>query len=139
MNRLRLLALLPMALAVASCGDSTGPANGGCSEPVDIVINAGTTPTFSWSPSCTVGQVWVEDLTETDQDKKLMWSVLAEQNLIKPTVTYGVVPANSIQTQAPRAIQATVGGNPGHTYMLYLSVYGEDGVLAGYALQSFTP
>jgi hypothetical protein len=140
MKNLRLLAVLPMALAVASCGDSTSQNGGGCDSPISSVnISSGTTPTFDWTPACTVAQVTVTDLTETDQNKTLKWSITAVQNIIRPTVTYGVVPANTIQTHGPDPLVGPINQIPGHTYLLDLAALQEDGTYLVVVRQSFTP
>jgi hypothetical protein len=139
MNRLRLLALLPMALAVASCGDSVGPGGNGCDVLSAVTIGSGTTPTFDWSPACNIAQLTITDETETDPDKKLKWSIIADQNVIRPIVTYGVAPANTTQTQAPGILIGSGSGTPAHTYSLTMSVVQQDGTYFVVALQNFTP
>jgi hypothetical protein len=134
-----MLLLGTLSLAVVSCGDSTGPANGGCDGTVDVTITSGTSPTFSWNPACTVGLLWIQDLTETDPTKQLVWSIQAEQNLIKPPVQYGVTPANALQTQAPLSLIGQGGDTPAHLYSFNISVYASDGTLNAFALQNFTP
>jgi hypothetical protein len=140
MKKLRSLALLPLALAVASCGDSTSQNGGGCDSPISSVsISSGTTPTFDWSPSCTVAQITVTDLTETDPDKQLKWSVTAEQNVIRPVVTYGIAPANTIQTHGPDPLVGPINTIPGHTYILSIAAIQEDGTYIVVVNQHFTP
>lgn len=140
MKNLRTLALLPLALAVASCGDSTSQNGGGCDSPISAVtISSGTTPTFDWSPSCRVAQVTVTDLTETDENKKLKWSVTSDQNIIAPVVTYGSAPANTIQTHGPDPLVGPTNQLPGHTYLLTLAAVQEDGSYFVVVNQNFTP
>ncbi|HET9603452.1 MAG TPA: hypothetical protein VFO96_04130 [Gemmatimonadales bacterium] len=140
MKNLRSLALLPLALAVASCGDSTSQNGGGCDSPISsVTISSGTTPTFEWSPACTVAQLVVTDITETDPDKKLKWSVTADQNIIRPVVTYGVAPANTIQTHGPDPLVGPINTLPGHNYVLTLSAIQGDGTYFVVVNWNFTP
>ncbi|HET7602109.1 MAG TPA: hypothetical protein VFK36_03770 [Gemmatimonadales bacterium] len=140
MKNLRALALLPLVLVVASCGDSTSQNGGGCDSPISSVsVSSGTTPTFNWSPGCSVAQVTVTDLTETDQDRTLKWSVTSDQNIIKPPVTYGVVPSNALQTHAPDPLVGSINQIPGHTYLLTLAAVQEDGTYFVVVNQNFTP
>jgi hypothetical protein len=140
MKNLRSLAFLPLALAVVSCGDSTSQNGGGCDSPISSVnIGPGTTPTFDWSPACTVAQVTVTDLTETDANQTLKWSVTADQNIIRPPVTYGVAPANTLQTHAPDPLVGSINQVPGHTYLLTLSAIQSDGTYFVVVNQNFTP
>jgi hypothetical protein len=140
MKNLRTLAVLPLALAVASCGDSTSQNGGGCDSPISTVnITSGTTPAFDWSPACTVAQLTVTDVTETDPNKTLKWNVTSEQNSIRPPVTYGVAPANAIETHGPDPLVGSINTLPGHTYILTLSAIQEDGTYLVIVNTSFAP
>ena len=115
MKRLHSLVWIPMVLALTACGDSTGTAGGGCDEPVTMTIGSGTTPSFDWSPACTVAQVTVTEIGASP-DKELKWAVLADQNVIRPPVRYGTTPAGALQIHAPEALSA------GKSYLVGLAV-----------------
>lgn len=128
------LALLALALAIAACGDSAGPSGGGCDGPVTMTISSGSQPTFDWSPACTIAQVVVTDFDETDPDSVVKWQVLAEQNVIRPPVAYGVTPSNAVQGVEPRLLKA------GRHYFVGLSVIDQlTGELVVQVQQQFVP
>jgi hypothetical protein len=104
MSYLRYPMLASLALVLASCGDSTKPGGGGCDFPPAITVGSGTAPTFDWSPSCTVSVVEVVDLNESDPSAQIKWHVFAEQNIIRPPVSYGSTPAGAIQGTPPAAL-----------------------------------
>jgi hypothetical protein len=133
MKKLRSLVWIPMALAVAACGDSSGPSGGGCDEPVTMTIGSGTTPTFDWSPACTVAQVTVTEIGAEPPDD-LMWAVLADQNVIKPPVQYGSTPSGAVQIHAPAVL------TKGKSYLVGLAVHDQtSGELVVQVQQQFTP
>lgn len=133
-SRYAVLALLAMALAIAACGDSAGPSGGGCDGPVTLTIGSGSQPTFDWTPVCTIAQVVVTDLDETDPDSVVKWQVFAQQNIIRPPVSYGVTPSNAIQGVEPRLLRA------GRRYQVGLSVIDQlSGELVVQVQQSFVP
>ena len=94
MNRCLPTVFVLLFFVISSCSDDD-PASprqqtplAACSGPVTVVVGSGTTPTFSWSPACSLFLLLVEDNSGADQ-----WSVITDStNAIAPPVTYGVVP-----------------------------------------------
>lgn len=103
MKRVRLTGLMLVAGVVAAgCSGSSGPNDNRCEEALAFQVTATTTPTFSWSPACTVAQVRVAN-TWNDGE---MWSVIASGNSILGPVGYGTVPTGATQTHAPELLIA---------------------------------
>ncbi|HYO46177.1 MAG TPA: hypothetical protein VEY33_05755 [Gemmatimonadota bacterium] len=95
-----------------------------------ISVSSGTSPTFDWTPACSLFFVLVE-LGASDQ-----WLVISEgTNAITPPVRYGVQPPFAFQRDATIPLQA------GQTYDVTLARWTgpdrEDGTLIGN--QNFTP
>jgi hypothetical protein len=68
-------AVLPLFLASA-CSDPTGNDTGNlpaCTGTVAITVSAGKTPSFNWTPACSVFFVLVEAAGGTDQ-----WSIITD-------------------------------------------------------------
>jgi hypothetical protein len=120
-----------MLLGCSSDGTDPGDAPAACTGPVTISVSSGTTPSFSWTPACSLFFVNVE-LGATDQ-----WSIISDStNAIAPPVRYGVVPAGAEQsTSEVTPLQA------GQTYDVNLFYWtgpdAQDGTLIG--TQNFTP
>jgi hypothetical protein len=74
-----------------------------CPATVTIIGGAGTTPSFSWQPTCRPFFVNVEPaLSGTD-----LWTIISlGQNGIAPPVVYGQVPSGATELTARTALQA---------------------------------
>lgn len=71
---------------------STIPSAPNC--PVNVIVSAsgGTTPTISWSPSCPVTKLFMEN-----QRGDVQWFIACDGNLIEPSVEYGIVPDCAVE------------------------------------------
>jgi hypothetical protein len=78
-------------LASVSCSNdvSAPETSGPCTSDVAVTISAGTTPTFTWTPTCRVIALLVE---EGASDR---WFLEASGAGIAPGVTYGSAPAGA--------------------------------------------
>ena len=127
--RCRTSLLLAMASSVMSCGDSTDPVSPSsvptCTGPVTVTVSAGTTPTFTWAPSCTAHVLLVEQ-GATDR-----WIIEATtDDGFGPGVRYGVVPTGAREDAPAIALVS------GRTYDV--SLFSKDfGLLV--ANREFTP
>ena len=102
-----------VALSVLSCGDNnTGPAQPlqECTGSVTISVTAGTTPTFSWTPNCTVGGLLVE---EGATDRWGAWA--GGPNVLRSPIGYGVTPPGGLDEGPADALIL------GHTYTVILT------------------
>ena len=104
------LTLACVAVCLSACGDATAPEEQveQCTDDtgsVVVTVGAGLTPSFTWSPACTVAAILVE---EGADDR---WFAGAPTNVIAPPVTYG---SEGWSLMAPVPLQA------GHTYTLSL-------------------
>jgi hypothetical protein len=113
-----------MLLALVGCGSIT--AEGGfppdaCSGSVTVTVGSGTTPEFSWSPSCGVGQLIVSGPTGQN-----WWA-----GPFRPPVRYGVLPAGAEESSPAEPLVV------GKTYKLTLF----DGTIFDHQVgsASFTP
>ena len=78
--------LLAAALApLQSCRDG-GPA-APCDSNVVMTVSAGLSPTFHWTPACTIGYLAVERL-ESDGHSSV-WMTFDDHNSIRPGIQYG--------------------------------------------------
>ena len=105
-----------------ACGDATGPEEQviPCTDEtgsVAVTVGPGFTPTLSWSPTCTVAMILVEEDASdmwgaaTEED---LWDSPAAANVIAPPVTYGAPISGTTTFQEPLQLEA------GHTYDLVL-------------------
>jgi hypothetical protein len=71
-----------------------------CPATVTISVGAGTTPSFSWQPTCRLFFVNVEPaLSGTD-----LWTIISlGQNGIAPPVVYGQVPSGATELTRPKS------------------------------------
>ncbi len=125
--------ILGAALAL-SCGcDSTAPADlDDCPAAVTVAVGSGTTPTFSWQPTCRLFFLSVEP-ADAGTD---LWIVITEgENGISPPVVYGAVPAGATQLASAATLQ------PGTAYKVSLVRFTgpEDDFGEIIAVQEFTP
>jgi hypothetical protein len=111
----RLVAGLMMAAFIACDEEPTRPAVLlACTEPLDVRVSAGLTPTFDWTPACRVDMIEVRSAGNVP-----MWTVmagLAPGGAIGPGVRYGSVPAGTLEIEPASALEAT--------YVLTLRVFG---------------
>src|SRR5262245_33247377 len=71
-----------------------------CSSPVNVSVTQGsTTPTISWSPSCKVQSLSVEDAGSGT----VMWAIGNAAGM-SPPITYGVAPGGAIVGVPPAAL-----------------------------------
>jgi hypothetical protein len=133
-NRTQVAVAVSFAAAL-SCSDEPSGTGGSVPECVGIVsteVSAGTTPRFTWTPTCRLFLLLVEPAAAgTD-----WWSIISDSvNLIAPPITYGVVPSGVREGDPPAPLVA------GTAYDVYLYRWtgpgAQDGVLAGSA--TFTP
>ena len=103
----RLASILAASMAfaaLASCGDddpSSPNAPAACTGNVTVTVTSGTTPTFSWTPACSVVALIVEEAAN-DQ-----WNVLANGDPgFGPSVVYGAKPPGSTQVGAVTPLRA---------------------------------
>ena len=127
--RSRNAVLLAMASAIIACGDGKDPLSPSsvplCTGPVTVTVSGGTTPTFTWAPSCAAHVLLVEQ-GATDR-----WFIESTTNDgFGPGVRYGTVPAGA-REDAP-AIELVSGR------VYDVSIYSRDfGLLV--ANREFTP
>lgn len=121
--------------ALLSCRSMTGPAN--CPGAVDFQASAGSTPTFTWQPSCLASSLIIT--TDPKQPgaglAAFVWglSTAGDSNGIAPPVTFGIVPSGA---QGPRFPPHPLVLGSSYRLTLYDHVNGGDGIMA---LAIFTP
>jgi len=90
-SRLRSTALISafgiVLLASLSCRNGARPVRE-CSNGVTLTVGSGASPVFSWTPKCTVGDIYVERVEPTGQ-RVLLWSVFDPHNELHPGIQYG--------------------------------------------------
>jgi len=94
-------------VTLAACGDDDDPvapnAPAACTGNVTVTVSAGLTPTFSWTPECSVVALIVEQGAD-DQ-----WNVIAGADPgFGPSVVYGARPTGSAQVGAMTPLRAGV-------------------------------
>jgi hypothetical protein len=104
MSYLRYPMLASLALVVASCGDSSGPTGGGCDEPITVTVSSTTSPSISWTPSCTVAVIQVSQINEPVDSLRTKWWVQTEGNSIRPPVSYGSTPPGATALLGPKPL-----------------------------------
>jgi hypothetical protein len=125
--------MVVLSCATAACSsDPTSPGDSvqECTGPVTVSVSSGTTPTFDWTPRCSLFLVLVE------QGASDRWLVLSPgANGIPPPVQYGVLPPGASQEDVAIPLAA------GQTYDIVLGRWTgpgpEDGTVI--ANQEFTP
>jgi hypothetical protein len=95
------LAVVLLAVQLSCGGDSSTNAdpNAICTDAVNVTVSAGASPVISWSPSCKVVFLTVEDFQNGDTQ----WAVSAQTGFSSP-VTYGVVPPGATQSAPANAL-----------------------------------
>lgn len=116
----RIAAVCSMLLAITSCSEdsvSQPTPLSACTTNVSISVSAGTTPTFTWTPSCRALALLVEQAGGLDE-----WFTWGQQEGIAPGVRYGVLPAGAAQDDPPTPLET------GRTYTvaLFRGTSGED-------------
>jgi hypothetical protein len=82
--------------------DPSGPsvALAPCTGAIDVTVSSGTTPTFTWTPACTVAYMIVE---EGASDRWLLEATDLTKG-IAPGVRYGTVPSGAREGSAAEAL-----------------------------------
>jgi hypothetical protein len=98
---LAVLACLTLLGPLTACSDAFSPAV--CTTPVEISVTSGTSPSFSWTPTCQAAGLTVEAM---DGSGTVMWTVvtLSTQNTLEAPVRYGQRPKNTSPTPAAQAL-----------------------------------
>jgi hypothetical protein len=93
-----------VALAACDDDDPVSPnAPAACTGNVTVTVTSGLTPTFSWTPACSVVALIVEE-GANDQ-----WNVIANGDPgFGPSVVYGAKPVGSAQVGAVTPLRAGV-------------------------------
>ena len=73
------------------------PKTRACPFDTKLTATHGTTPEISWTPSCPVAKVAVEN-----ESGDLLWLVAADGNLIDPGVEYGTAPEGTVELRPTR-------------------------------------
>ena len=91
-------------VAFSACGDDdpvSPNAPAACTGNVAVTVSGGTTPTFSWTPACSIVALIVEEAAN-DQ-----WNVIANGDPgFGPNVIYGTKPAGSSQVGVTTPLRA---------------------------------
>lgn len=119
---------LGVMLGVLACSGSGEPNDDRCEQPLTFEVSSGLTPTFSWTPVCTVAQLRVVDPADGEE----MWSVLADNNSVTPGVVYGETPIGALQTKVPEQLTS------GTQYRVVVAIDNADGLLV-HGSAVFTP
>jgi hypothetical protein len=90
--------------SVVACADPPGP--GDCTGDVDLQVTEGTVPTFSWAPPCELASLAV-----FDGGGQVYWAFHTGvgRNGLAPTIRYGQLPAEGIETSAPQGLRTGFG------------------------------
>ena len=127
---IRMMVASSAFLALTSCNsdDAVSPnAPAACTGNVTVTVTSGTTPTFSWTPACSIAAVVVEE-GAADQ-----WDVFANGDPgFGPSVIYGTKPAGSNQNSPAIPLRA------GTTYNVTL-FRGPLAIPVVNGIMSFTP
>jgi len=119
--------------ALLGCGGVADPSPGGCPGPVAFQASPGSSPTFTWQPSCRASALVITtNPAQPGALAALVWSVSEpdDSNRIVPPVQFGVAPLGARSTPNPPAsLQA------GLTYRLTLYARAASG---GDAIMAFT-
>jgi hypothetical protein len=120
-------AALALVASLACSDGGTGP-SGRCTSDVEISVVTDLTPYFTWSPSCGVAALFVENVDGGDA-----WHIVATSpGGIASGVRYGEVPSNADEELEPEPLLAD------DTYFVIVTRgEGDDQELAG--LRSFAP
>jgi hypothetical protein len=117
--------------ALLGCGGVADPSQGGCPGPVAFQASPGSSPTFTWQPSCRASALVITtNPAQPGALPALVWSVSEpdDSNRIVPPVQFGVAPPGARSAPNPAApLEA------GASYRLTLyarAASGGDGVLA---------
>lgn len=93
LDRRRKLFLLALLGCAKACGDA-GTGLDECGESVTLAVSSGTSPEFTWSPTCAVSGITVEDAAS-----RPTWIVRNpdSRNTIGAPVVYGQSPPGTIR------------------------------------------
>ena len=115
--------------ALLSCRSMADPAS--CPGAVDFQASAGSTPTFTWQPSCLASSLIIT--TDPQQPgaglAAFVWglSTAGDVNRIASPVTYGIVPPGA---QGPPNPPHPLVAGSSYRLTLYNHVNGGDGIMA---------
>lgn len=125
--------MVALSCALTACSsDPTSPDASlpECTGPVEVSVSSGTSPTFDWTPRCSLFLVLVE------QGASDRWAVMSlGTNAITPPVHYGVQPPFASQSDPTIPLEA------GQTYDVVLGRWTGPGPDDGAVIanQEFTP
>ena len=110
MTRLLHSTLLGVALLRLSCSNSAFEPIVACTDQqeVTVLVSGGTSPRFTWDPSCGMAsvQVWA---TETSSDGWVLYSgSYAAENPLPSGLRYGEVPPKGLQPAEPAPLRRDV-------------------------------
>ncbi|HZM15122.1 MAG TPA: hypothetical protein VFE28_03895 [Candidatus Krumholzibacteria bacterium] len=93
-------------LSLSSCDEcaTTGPPDPPpvleCNGPVTVTVSPGMTPTFSWTPDCTLGRL----IVEAGPGEEYWGTETLGTNLYRSPIVYGVHPPGSVEQQIPEPL-----------------------------------
>ena len=128
------LTALTASTVFTACSDSTDPTKD-CPTDVTITVSAGTTPQFSWSPTCRAYQVGVNANTGPVWAMGFNFSNPAKANAISSPVTFGDTLAVGDSLVAHPVDELT----PVQTYTFYVFGLTKVGQSVKMGQQTFTP
>jgi hypothetical protein len=105
--RSRIMAATLLGAGVA-CGDGGTEPLRACSEPIQVSVSAGTSPTISWTPACGVGYLTVRRPLppSTGGGVDPQWTIRSDGQRIGSSVRYGVRPPGTVEVVAPQPLLA---------------------------------
>ena len=121
MTRRRVAAVLSIVLLTSalSCHHRHSPAPCRYDEQLALAVAPSVTPTFTWSPACTLGHIYVERVSDR---AAMYWGVMDPSNSVRSGVRYGWMPPG-------RTPYAFASLQPGTTYRAYVGmIIGGDAV-----------
>ena len=128
-HSVRVVASLLMLAGCSSDSDPAGPsvALSPCTGAINVTVSSGTTPTFTWTPACTVAYMIVEE----DASDRWLLTATDRAKGIAPGVRYGTVPAGARESSP--AVSLTRG------QLHDVTMYNGDSFSTLAATKQFTP
>src|SRR4051812_34307579 len=98
-------ALLALFSAAACSKDETTAVQTtpACTSGVSVTSSTGTSPTFTWTPSCTAAGLFVQRVS----DGFVMWSLSTTTTQLSSPITFGLTPDNATPTQLSPLVAGT--------------------------------
>lgn len=121
MKQMRLAGLALAGILAAACGSSE-PNDDRCTDD-DVLafqVSDGFTPTFTWTPACTVAHLRVTRLADADDPELEVWAVLSSGNTFTGPVTYGTAPSGATEITPKQLL------SPGKSYVMVVSYRDHD-------------